>query len=77
MNLFKSKAEKELEGILDELKANLENNYKSTAQAARVRLGERRSSGLRVSSRNPHTNIIRICTRNIPSCSAVITTEYS
>ena len=41
MNLFKSKAEKELEGILDELKANLENNYKSTAQAARVRLGER------------------------------------
>ena len=40
-NLFKSKAEKELESILDELRANLENNYKSTAQAARVKLGER------------------------------------
>ena len=38
---FRSPAEKELDGILDELKANLENNYKSTAQAARVKLGER------------------------------------
>ena len=38
---FKSKGERELEGILAELKANLENNYKSTAQAARVKLGER------------------------------------
>ena len=38
---FKSKGERELEGIFAELKANLENNYKSTAQAARVKLGER------------------------------------
>ena len=38
---FKSKGERELEGILAELRANLENNYKSTAQAARVKLGER------------------------------------
>lgn len=38
---FKSKAERELDAIIDELKVNLENNYKSTAQAARVRLGER------------------------------------
>ncbi|MBR4206822.1 MAG: hypothetical protein IKQ92_15215 [Clostridia bacterium] len=41
MFFLKSKAEKELDGILAELKANLENNYKSTAQAARVKLGER------------------------------------
>ncbi len=41
MNWFKSKAERELDAILAELRANLENNYKSTAQAARVRLGER------------------------------------
>ena len=40
-SLFKSKEERELEGILSELRANLENNYKSTAQAARVKLGER------------------------------------
>ena len=39
--LFKSKAERELDAIIDELKANLENNYKSTAQAAREKLGER------------------------------------
>ncbi len=38
---FRSAGERELEGILAELKANLENNYKSTAQAARVKLGER------------------------------------
>ena len=38
---FKSAGERELEGILAELRANLENNYKSTAQAARVTLGER------------------------------------
>ena len=31
----------EIERILAELRANLENNYKSTAQAARVKLGER------------------------------------
>ena len=40
-SLFKSKEERELEGILSELCANLENNYKSTAQAAREKLGER------------------------------------
>ena len=40
-DLFKSKAERELEAILGELRANLENNYKSTAQAARAKLGER------------------------------------
>ena len=39
--LFRSKAERELDAILDELKANLENNYKSTAQAAREKLGRR------------------------------------
>ncbi|MBE6725249.1 MAG: hypothetical protein E7576_08685 [Ruminococcaceae bacterium] len=38
---FKSKAERELDAILDELRANLENNYKSTAQAAREKLGRR------------------------------------
>ena len=38
---FRSAAVRELDSILAELKANLENNYKSTAQAARVRLGER------------------------------------
>ena len=38
---FKSKAERELDAIIDELRANLENNYKSTAQAAREKLGER------------------------------------
>ncbi len=38
---FRSAGERELEGILAELRANLENNYKSTAQAARVKLGER------------------------------------
>ena len=37
----RSAGERELEGILAELRANLENNYKSTAQAARVKLGER------------------------------------
>ncbi len=38
---FRSAGERELEGILAELRANLENNYKSTAQTARVKLGER------------------------------------
>lgn len=41
IKLFRSKAERELEAILDELRANLENNYKSTAQAAREKLGRR------------------------------------
>ena len=40
-NLFKPKAERELDAVLAELRANLENNYKSTAQAAREKLGER------------------------------------
>ena len=40
-SLFKSKAERELDAILGELRANLENNYKSTAQAAREKLGRR------------------------------------
>ena len=41
MKLFKSKAEKELDSIIDEMKVNLANNYKSTAHAARVKLGRR------------------------------------
>ena len=40
-SIFKSKAERELDGILAELRANLENNYKSTAHAAREKLGAR------------------------------------
>ncbi len=41
MRLFRSKALKELDDILFEINVNLENNYKSTAHAARQRLGER------------------------------------
>ena len=41
MKLFRSKAEKELDGLIDEMKINLANNYKSTAHAARIKLGER------------------------------------
>lgn len=40
MKLFKSKAEKQLDSIIDEIKVNLENNYKSLAHDARRRLGE-------------------------------------
>ena len=40
MKLFKSKAEKQLDSIIDEIKVNLENNYKSIAHDARRRLGE-------------------------------------
>lgn len=38
---FRSKAVKELDAILFEIKVNLENNYKSTSHAARIKLGER------------------------------------
>jgi len=38
---FRSKEKKELEGIIEEMKINLANNYKSTAHAARERLGRR------------------------------------
>ena len=41
LKLFRSKAEKELDALIDEMKINLQNNYKSTAHAARIRLGER------------------------------------
>lgn len=40
MKLFRSKAEKLLDSIIDEIKVNLENNYKSTAHDARRKLGE-------------------------------------
>ena len=33
MNLFKSKAEKELDAIINRLKMNMSNNYKDNAQA--------------------------------------------
>lgn len=41
MKLFRSAAEKELDNLIDEMKINLANNYKSTAHAARIKLGER------------------------------------
>jgi hypothetical protein len=41
MGLFKSKGARELEGIIREMKLNLENNYKSTAHEYRKRLGVR------------------------------------
>ncbi|MBQ8235630.1 MAG: hypothetical protein IJZ37_02975 [Clostridia bacterium] len=41
MGLFKSKAERELERILFDLRCNLENNYKDSAHEARKRLGAR------------------------------------
>lgn len=41
MTLFRSKAEKELDSILAELKADLENNYKDAAHDARKKLGNR------------------------------------
>ena len=40
MKLFRSQAEKLLDSIIDEIKVNLENNYKSTAHDARRKLGE-------------------------------------
>jgi len=41
MKLFRSKYERELDSIIDEMKINLANNYKSTAHAAREKLGRR------------------------------------
>lgn len=41
MFFLKSKAVKELEAIIFEIDVNLQNNYKSTAHAARKKLGER------------------------------------
>ena len=38
---FRSKEKKELDGIIEEMKINLANNYKSTAHAAREKLGRR------------------------------------
>lgn len=41
LSLFKSGAERELDGIIRELQANLENNYKDTARAELDKLGRR------------------------------------
>ncbi len=41
MNLFKSKAEKELDSVIREMKLNLENNYKDSAHRERIKLGKR------------------------------------
>ena len=40
MGLFKSKAEKELDGIIQSLEMNMANNYKDNAQANLKELGE-------------------------------------
>ncbi len=41
MKLFKSKAEKELENIIGDIKINLSNNYKEPAHKARMKLKDR------------------------------------
>ncbi len=41
LSLFRSAAVRELEAIVAELQANLENNYKDAAQEARMRLKKR------------------------------------
>ena len=41
IRLFRSSAVRELDAILDELQANLENNYQDAAQNARIRLHDR------------------------------------
>lgn len=41
MKLFRSSGERELDGIIEDMKINLANNYKSTAHAAREKLGAR------------------------------------
>lgn len=38
---FRSRAEKELDGIIEEIEINLSNNYKDVAHDARRRLGRR------------------------------------
>ena len=43
MKLFKSKAEKELENIIGDIKINLSNNYKEPAHKARMKLKDRKS----------------------------------
>ena len=39
--LFRSKAERELDGIISELKQYLENNYKDQARSMRIKLHDR------------------------------------
>ena len=39
--IFRSRAEKELDGIIDEIDINLANNYKSVAHANREKLARR------------------------------------
>ncbi len=41
MSIFKSKAKKELDSIIREMKLNLENNYKDSAHRERKKLGTR------------------------------------
>lgn len=41
IRLFRSAAVRELDTLLDDLQANLENNYKDAAQNARVRFHDR------------------------------------
>jgi len=41
MFIFKSKAKKELDGLIFDIKINLQNNYKSLAHEARKALGQR------------------------------------
>ena len=41
MKLFRSKYERELDSIIDEMKICLANNYKDAAHSARIKLGER------------------------------------
>lgn len=44
MSIFKSKAEKELDSLISDIKINLQNNYKSLAHEARKTLGQRTES---------------------------------
>ena len=41
IGLFKSKGERELEGLYESMKINLQNNYKEPAHNDRKRIGER------------------------------------
>ena len=58
MKLFRSAAERELDAIIDEMKVNLANNYKSTAHAAREKLG-RRCEELRKEGRIPEKTYMK------------------